>query len=168
MSSKWSVTEVVKDHYSTFVDASTGRPMATDYLGMVALPAAIGALIAWRGVEFSSLGDLVAGVGVFVAALFAAQMQTFSLAQRLTDDPRLAGQRRLGRVLDELEANLSYAVLVGLCGLGLLMSAAASHGQGQSASRWWTGAVTAVLGHLVLTTFMALKRTRYVYGELRS
>lgn len=168
MSSKWSVTDVVKDHYATFVDAGTGRPMVTDYLGMVAAPIAAGVLLAWRGVELRSLGDLLAGVGIFVAALFAAQMQTFALAQRLTDDPRLAGQRRLAQVLDELEANLSYAVLVGLAGLVVLMSAAALHDEEHAASRWWTLAVAAILGHLLLTTFMALKRTRYVYSELRT
>ncbi len=165
MSSKWAVTDVVSDHYATFVDGNTGRPYLPDYAGMIGLPLALGVVLSVTGVTLSGVGELLSGVGVFTGGLFAMLLQLFGLAQRLADDTRLAGQRQLGRLIDELEANVSYSVLVGLVALGILMVAAAT--QGDDMSRAFSGATGAVLLHLVLTTFMALKRTREVYRRLR-
>lgn len=167
MSTKWSVIDVFRDHYESFVDADTGRPLVFDYVGMLGVPLAVGGFIAGRGVELVNLGQLLAGVGVFTGGLFALLLQIFPLSQRLTDDPRLHGQRRLAQLVDELEANASYAVLVGLACVALLMSVSTLISNAE-ANRWWSGAVAALLLHLLLTAFMVLKRVRFVYGRMRT
>jgi len=167
MSSKWAVGEIVREHYSTFVDAETRKPHLADYLGMVVVPAGAGVALGLRGAHIEGIGDILAGVAVFTGGLFVMLIQVFPLAQRLSDDPRLAGQRRIAELVDELEKNLSYAVVIGLVTVGLLMAAAAMTSTKDKVSPAMTGALVAVLLHLLLTTFMTLKRLRAVYVRMR-
>lgn len=167
-SSKWGVSGIVKDHYETFVDAGTGRPRLSDYATMVAVPIMIGMAVWLRDGRLESSGELLGGVGIFTGGLFALLLQVFPVSQRLTDDPRLAGQRRIGRLVDELEANASYAVLVGLVVTGLLVVIAASTGEQESASRLGSALAATGLTHLLLSSLMTLKRLRALFRRTRT
>ncbi|HVE95055.1 MAG TPA: hypothetical protein VNB24_09055 [Acidimicrobiales bacterium] len=167
MSSKWSVVDVVRDHYETFVDAESGQWLLRDYVGMVAVPIGLGGLVAWRDPSLAGAGAMLSGVGIFTAGLFGLLLQVFSLATRVVDDPRLAGQTRLSRLVDELETNVSYAVVVGLMTTAALMVANSWHQLPSAQARWGNGFLVALIVHLVLTVFMAIKRTRAVYRKMR-
>ncbi len=164
---KFAVGDIVVDHYATFTDANTGRVRLADYLAMVAAPAVLGLAVWRRGAHLDGVPELLAGVGVLTGGLFALLLQVFPLAERLTTDPRLSGQLRLRQLVDELEANASYAVLVGLVVTGLLAGIAAFTSDDEEVSAVMSGLALGLLGHWLLTSLMTVKRIRAVYRGLR-
>lgn len=166
MSAKWSVLEVVREHYATLVDLGTGRRRPGDFASILLAPAALAAVVLLAGVQLRGSAELLAGVGIYTAGLFAVLLQVFPLRQRLVDDPRLAGQTRLGRLVDEVEVNVSYAVLVGLAVTAMLMAVSALYGE--PLPSWSSGLLTFGFGHLLMVSLMVLKRIRAVYRRMRT
>ncbi len=164
---KFAVGDIVVDHYATFTDANTGRPRMADYVAMLLVPAAVGAFVWHRGAHLDGVPELLAGVGVLTGGLFALLLQVFPLAERLTTDPRLGGQLRLRQLVDELEANASYAVLMGLVTTGVLAGIAAFTSEGEAVSAVASGVTVGLLVHWLLTSLMTVKRIRAVYRGLR-
>lgn len=164
---KFAVGDIVQDHFATFIDARTGKPRVSDYAAMVAVPLLVGAFVWRKQAHLDGVPELLAGVGVLTGGLFALLLQVFPLAERLTTDPRLGGQLRLRQLLDELEANASYAVLVGLVVTGLLAGIAAFTSEGERVSSVASGVAIALLAHWLLTSLMTVKRIRAVYAAFR-
>jgi hypothetical protein len=67
---------------------------------------------------------------------------------------------------DELESNVSYAVLVGILATALLIFTVATTNKDNPAGRISSAIVAATIIHLILTLFMVLKRARSVYKNL--
>ncbi len=170
MSSKWAVTPTIRDHYATFVDQRTQRPVVLDYLGMVAVPAAAAAVVAWHDAQFQSLGPLLAGVSIFTGFLFALLLQLFALRLRVADDPRIPPKSRLPLLIDQLFVNARYAILVGLSTAVVVVAADLTRDQGQhkAVGRWWAMLLVFFALHLTMTILMCLKRTSAAYRLLRT
>lgn len=169
MSSKFSVRTTVSDHYRTLVDVNSEKVRARDLVVVIGLPAALGALVgalmASRGLRMNEIGASIGGLATFTALLFGLVIWVFQLRMQLDRDPRVDRKGPLVTLVNELFANVNYAVLCGLLTTVLAMiAAAASNSQGVNA--WWTGFLVAFVTHFVLTVLMCIKRVGSAYRQI--
>lgn len=171
MPSKVSVAPIVKDHLATLRDASTGKPRLLDWLLVGGVPLAVGAVALARGFTLTSIADLGAMVAVLAGLLFALVIFVFQLRLQVAHDPRVHKDSVVVPLIDELFANVMYAVVVGLVDAALVMLAANtrvvdSAGTLQAVNVWWSAGIAVVTAHWLLTILMCLKRTRSAYARL--
>lgn len=167
--SKFSVLPLLAAHFDTLRDASTGKARPADYIQLYGLPIAVGATTVLTGFQLQGVGELLAGIAILGSLLFGLVIFVIQLRLQMTSDPRV-GQRTT-ELVDELFANVTYAVLVGLVATAVTMAAAASRvpdakGDLGALNPWWTGAVAALTIHLLLMIGMALKRVHSAYQQL--
>lgn len=111
--------------------------------------------------------SILAGIAIFTALLFGLLIHVFSLGLRVTDDPRTPRFGRTATLIDQLQANISYSVLIGIVATAMLIVAAATTPKDKPIGTLLSSAIVAILLHLMLTVFMALKRTRAAYEAMR-
>jgi hypothetical protein len=105
--------------------------------------------------------------------LFGLVIFVFQLRLQVTNDPRIPQQGQLPRLIDQLFANVTYAVLVGFAVTVVAMAASATRttdpktGDLLPINAWWSGVLVALFLHLALLLGMALKRLHSAYRELR-
>ncbi|MEV1003580.1 hypothetical protein [Nonomuraea sp. NPDC050202] len=167
MGAKWSVIPLIEDHLATFRDQRTNEKRNRDYLVFYAVPMSFGIACYLAGFEMRDPASILAGIAVFTALLFGLLLHVFSLGLRIKDDPRQSTVGRTAQLVDQLQANVGYAVLVGIVTTALLIIAAATTGKDQPIGVLMSAVIAGSLLHLMLTVFMALKRTRAAYHELR-
>ena len=173
MSSKASLFPVIGDHYRTMTDVRSGDYRRRDLFLFLGAPLALAAISVVYGAELPSAGDLIQGVSILTGLLFALVIFVFQLRLQVSSDDRIGPVRRIAILIDELFANVLYAVVVGLATTAVVVIAGASVGPdsgGEAApvNRWWTGAVVLACSHLLLTIAMCLKRTRAAYADLKA
>ena len=174
MSSKFSVLPVIEDHLETLQDDRTGNSRWQDRASLYGVPAAAAAAIAIFGVKLQGIGEIVGGLSILAGFLFGLVVFVFQLRIQVSNDPRVAPQGRLLRLLDQLFANVSYAVLIGFVTTSVAIAAAAtrstvpkSPGDLLPVNPWWSAALVFFFVHLMLMLGMALRRTRAAYRELK-
>lgn len=173
MSSKFSVMPLIGDHLGTLQDDRTRTWRWQDWAVLYGLPLAAAVPMAVYGVELQGIGEVVGGLSILAGFLFGLVIFVFQLRLQVTHDPRVAPQGRLPRLLDQLFANVSYAVLVGLVTAAAAIAASATRsvnpatGDLMAVNRWWSAALVYLFAHLLLLLAMALRRTRAAYRELR-
>jgi len=167
VTAKWSVRFLIKDQLDTFVSERTRRPWIPDYLAFFAAPTVLGAAAFLFQFRFEGVDGILAGVVIFTGLLFALVIHVFSLGLRVTDDPRIGARSRTSRLIDQLQANVSYSVLVGIVATVVLAVASSTTGSGHRIGKLMTAILVAVLVHLILTMLMVLKRMRSTYREFR-
>lgn len=174
MSSKFSVRPVIRDHLDTLQDERTGNRRWQDRATLYGFPAAAGVTIAFFGVELQGIGEIVGGLSILAGFLFGMVVFVFQLRMQVSNDPRVAQGGRLPRLIDQLFANVSYAVLVGFVTASLAIAASAtratvpgSPGDLLPVNPWWSAGLVFLFVHLMLLLGMALRRTRAAYRELK-
>jgi hypothetical protein len=169
VSAKWSVTPIIKKQLSTLVDHRDPkqRPRKRDYFGIFGVPLILSGVGLFFGFRLRGVEGLLAGIAVFTALLFGLLVHVFTLRLRITDDPRISKSGRTALLIDQLQGNVAYAVLVGLFTTAVLTVGVSTtlkdHALGVPIS---TIAVFSIC-HLLLTILMALKRTQSAYEEFR-
>lgn len=108
----------------------------------------------------------IAGVAIFTALLFGLVVYVFQLRMALLDNPYVPRDGDLVQFIDQVFANVNYAVVVGVVATGLGMTAAITAGDDGHISRVWSGVVVAFGVHLMLVVFMCIKRLRAAYREI--
>ena len=89
------------------------------------------------------------------------------LGLRLYDDPRWTRASRIVILTDQLRANVSWAIGVGVVITGTLMIISAFTTEKHGAYPAWLSAIVlALVVHLLLTLLMILKRVRSTYRQL--
>ncbi|MFG1646977.1 hypothetical protein ACGFMK_42435 [Amycolatopsis sp. NPDC049252] len=183
MTAKWSVVAIFKDHIGTLVDArKKKRPVRIrDLLVFYGIPLVVAILVILPEFNFSWLASkpgyqrfadfrvrglegILSGVSIYTALLFGLLIQIFQIKARFLDrvDQRAGAIKRN----DELEHNVSYAVLVGIFTTGYLVLVVATTPKDTSAGRIPSAIISFLIIHLILTLFMVLKRARAVYSNL--
>lgn len=172
--SKFSVAPVVSDHLKTLRDDRTHRPRWwPDIAVLHGLPLGFATLSLGNGFRLQGIGEVLGGLAILGGFLFALVIFVFQLRISITNDPRISSTAMLPRLIDELFANVSYAVLVGLTTTAVAMAAASTrsadpkNGNLMAINPWWSAALILLFAHLMLLLGMALRRTRVAYGELR-
>ncbi len=166
MNAKWSVWEVVTDHLETLVDERTRKVRIGDYTAFFGFPTVCGAVAFFLDAEVSKAQNVLAGVAVFTALLFGLFVHVFTLGMRIADDTRLTESSRLTRMVDQLQANVGYATLIGLIATGVLTAIIVVFSE-DAVHRALSAPVIALLLHLFMTLLMVLKRMRATYYAFR-
>jgi hypothetical protein len=167
VTAKWSVQVLIKDQLDTLVSERTQKPWIPDYLGFFVLPIVLGVASFFLHFRLISVDGILAGIAVFTALLFALVIHVFSLGLRVTDDPRIGGRSRTSRLVDQLQANVSYAVFIGILATIALSVASGTTDSKYRVGRIMTAILVVILTHFVMTTLMILKRMRAAYLDFR-
>jgi hypothetical protein len=167
MAPKWSVAGVVRDHARTLRDDRTRRYRVRDFLEFYGIPVGIGAAAYFTNFKLDGIEATIGGMAIFTALLFGLLVQVFTLRIRVADSTSLRADIDLGRLIDQLEANVSYTVLVGIALTATLVVIAAVAGTDDPAPVGPTAAVAALFSHFLLSSFMVLKRLRSAYSSAR-
>lgn len=163
MSFKSSPGPIIADHLDTFRNAGTGKRDFWDFSVQFGLPTGIAIMSAVVGYRATDIGAFLGGVAVFAALLFALVVFVFQLRITAGNDPVASGRKILLRLLDELFANVSYAVLVGLLTTCLGIVAIWVGHEENGSPVWVSCLLVGTVVHLVLTILMCLKRINSAY-----
>ncbi|GGS21206.1 hypothetical protein GCM10010171_12370 [Actinokineospora fastidiosa] len=128
------------------------------------VPLALGVAAGVSRFQLRGLEGILSGVSIYTAFLFGLLVHVFQLRARVTDED--TRRHSFIDLIDELEANVSYAVLVGVATTALLMTTVALTIKDTPASWGWSAPVVVLVSHMVLALLMILKRTRAVYRRL--
>jgi hypothetical protein len=165
VTAKWSVSEIVRDHLGTLRDARSNRYRTSDFFAFYAAPIVVAVGAYFTGFKLQGIEAAVGGVAIYTALLFGMLIHVFQLRIRVADSETLRASIRLGRLIDELESNVAYAVLVGIAATSALVIAASLLGTTNPLPRGASSVLTALFVHLILSTFLVLKRVRAAYAE---
>jgi hypothetical protein len=166
MDSKFSVLPTIGDHYRTLVNQNApNRPYWPDYIILIALPCAAGVLVGGL-FQLRELGAYIAGVAIFTALLFALVIYVFQLRVQLLSNPTVPRDGKLVEFIDQLFANVNYAVVVGVIATAAATIAATTSNDKGYVNGLWSGLLTALSLHLMLVVFMCIKRVRAAYREI--
>jgi hypothetical protein len=165
--SKFSSLALVFDHYDSFRDVNSGKPRVADYLVYVGTPLWLAVLTYLRDVRAGHIPEVLAAVAILTGLIFNVFVLLFDLTMRATDRTDPAHQAVINKLADEVRANVSYAVLLGLIltvtfgGLAMLTDTR------QPLHPLATAAVVFLGVQLLLTISMILKRIRALYRAFR-
>ncbi|MFI9835516.1 hypothetical protein ACIHFD_00675 [Nonomuraea sp. NPDC051941] len=157
----------MEDHLDTFRDQRTNERRRQDYLSFYAIPTTFGIAGYLFDFKMQDPASILAGIAVFTALLFGLLIHIFSMGLRVNDDSRLPKYGNTAALIDQLQANVSYSVLIGIITTAFLIAAAAIRENNQPINSLLSAIIVTLLIHLMLTVFMALKRTRAAYQALR-
>ena len=165
--SKFPAWPLVEDHYDTFRNYQTGRRSTADYLVALGIPAGAGVLSWALDGHAGNIPDVLTAVAILTGLIFNVFVLIFDLTARAADKLPEASRELADQLADELRANVSYAVLVGLSLSGLLGAIVMFSDTDKDLSRLATVVVVCAGVHLLLTIFMVLKRVRAMFRVLR-
>lgn len=168
MSAKTSVTQIVSDHFDTLRDARTAKRMFRDYLTQLGLPLVVAILAPVMGFRLVETGQLIAGLAVFAGFTFGLLIFVFQLRLSITNDPRLHNENLLKDLIDQLFANITYALVVAFATVVVALVSVSVQWPGNPLPVGWAGGIgTAIMLfltlHYVLTMAMCAKRLRRAY-----
>ena len=160
-SSKFSVVDIVVDHYTTLKNLDTGKYAAADLIVFVGLPSAAAAATIYFGAPVRHMPEVLAATAVFTGLIFGAYVLMYDMTMRATDHTDPVRGTKVLQLAAELRANISYAVLVGISLTGLL-GGFVMFTDGDlpvvASAVFVFGAI-----QLLLTIFMVLRRVRALY-----
>ena len=165
--SKFSVLPLIHDHYRTLRNASTGRTSVADLVLFLGIPFAAAGTTWINGARAERLGEVLAASAVLTGLIFNVFVLLFDLTMRAADRTDPAHLPRMNELADELRANVSYAVLVGIVLTALLGWFVMFGDEHQPLGRLPTAIVVFGGVQLLLTIFMVLKRVRALYRAFR-
>jgi hypothetical protein len=170
MSVKWSVAKIAVAHFKTYRDAAKDRPMASDYLTFIGIPVLLaifaGTMRHLGHFHVRDVSKLIGGMGVFTGLLFGLLTNVFSLSLRVRRDEGLDPEHEVVVQVRELFFNISWAVVVGCLLITTLILVSATHSPTSAIGSIWTGVLTLLILHLMLTVLMALKRLWYAHDKI--
>ncbi|OKX93034.1 hypothetical protein AUP71_11245 [Corynebacterium glutamicum] len=166
MTNKLSPIPVIKSHLDTLRDAQTNKVMISDYATSYGIPIIFGGYSWWREFQVKDVGSFLGGIAVFAALLFALVVFVFQLRITAGNDPRTSDKDRLLKLLDQLFANVSYAVLIGLATTFLGIVSIWLTDEETGAPVWLSVFLVIAVTHLVLIIMMCLKRINSAYRRL--
>jgi hypothetical protein len=163
------VVRIIQDHLSTLVGQSSDTPSRRwwDYVQFYGIPLVLAGVAYVAQVRIRGADGILAGVSIYTALLFGLIVHVFTLGLRISDDPDTSRGDRLSLLIDELEKNVGYSVLIGIVTTAVLIFAIATTEDGHALGGIISAITIFFLCHLLLTIFMILKRTHAAYQVLR-
>lgn len=167
MDSKFSVVPTIRDHYNTLVDRNDHQWYWPDYVVILGVPAGAGALVGYL-YQLRDMSSYIGGTAIFTALLFGMVVHVFQLRMQLLNNPYVPRDGDLAGFVDQLFANVNYAVVVGVASTAISMGAAVTASDSGRINHVWSGVVVAFGVHLILVVFMCIKRIRAAYREIKA
>jgi hypothetical protein len=165
VTAKWSAARVTQDHWRTLVDARTNRIRVLDILAFYGTAIILGLAAYFTDFQLRGLEGVLSGVSIYTALLFGLLVHVFQLRVRLVDQ-KFSHSSVVARLTDELEANVSYTVLMGLLTTASLIGTVATTQKDMPASKPLSAIICTLLIHLFMSLLLVLKRTRAAYRNL--
>lgn len=165
-SSKFSPAAIVTDHYRTLRNFDTKRPQLTDYLLYVGLPVLLAGASWTAGAQARNLPEVLAAVAIFTGLIFNVFVLLFELTMRAVDKSDLRQRVITRQLADELRANVSYAVLLGIVLTAVLGGLAMLTDTRVPLNTTPTALLVLGGSQLLLTIGMILKRVRALFNAL--
>lgn len=168
---KINVSSIVRDHLETLYDSRSNRTSLSDFAIFYIVPT-ISAIISYYfqlKLDANAYNISVTFFGIFIALILNIQVAMFAIFQRkweMPSDKRVAASMASTlaarkRLLIELNANLSYLILVGSVALVLsLMSFIKSFD-----NRATPAVMVFLYVHFLLTLLMVVKRTHALFHK---
>jgi hypothetical protein len=152
-------------YWGTYRNFITGQFLWNQFFLHVGLPA-LGAYFAWRiTIPASTLEQILGGLGIMAGFLFTSLVFIFQLRLQ-AGDHRIHGQKPLLlRLVDEMNAQTSWAVGVALVLVLALLVGTSLNIQG-SLPPWMASAVAFSVIHLFAVIWTGVRRTRSAYREM--
>lgn len=166
MSGKLGIPGILERQVTTFRGYSLAEQIR-DFATFILLPIGTGILVGRWGPDVVNAAPVLAGVAVFTALLFALLVNVLTLAVKLRRDEGLRTESRIVRDVEELFANVSWSVVVGLLLVSLLVPAAAVADPAHPMPQWLAGLLAGVFAHLVITVIMAVSRLNHAFLQIR-
>lgn len=160
--SKFSVVDLVVDHFDTLRNYSTGKFSIGDLLVYLGLPVACATAVGIAGLRVGNLPELLAAVAILTGLIFNVFVLLFDLTMRAADRTDPAKLRDIMKLAGELRANISYAVLSGITMTAVIGGFVMLSGE-KELPIVPTIVVVFGLAQMLLTIFMVLKRVRGLY-----
>jgi hypothetical protein len=167
--------KILVDHIETFSmrTGAAGRrdrwlAAAREYLTPL-IPAV---LVLWLNVRPHAVAELVAGLAILTALLFALLILVWQQGISIRNDKRWKTTDPVVTMVDDLRANLTYASALSLTLVAGLVVAAATAPQAPEGQPdpglplWWAVPLTWLAAHQVLVLAGILRRLRTTYLEL--
>ncbi|WP_067504473.1 hypothetical protein [Actinoplanes sp. TFC3] len=165
--SKFSALALASDHYGTLKNFQTGRYSPADVAVHFGIPVALAVLVWALGATARNIPDVLAAVAIFTGLIFNVFVLIFDLTARATDKLEAESRALVDRLADELRANVSYAVLVGIVFTAILGGVTMFIDTEKPLGVAMTALVVFVGVHMLLTVFMILKRVRAMFRSFR-
>lgn len=168
---KLDVQSIVRDHCLTLGEEKSVKVFVIDLFTFLGLPLLLAIFVGYRGFEIKTeaYNVSITFFGIFVALLLNIQVAVFGIFQRrwtISNDPIEARVQKTvvdvrRRLLGELNANISYLVLV--CCIALVFALCAY------VAEWKSGIGPAIIaffyGHFLLTLLMVVKRSHALFQQ---
>lgn len=159
---KSSVFSIATGHFRTLYDARSGRVRIRDLVFQLGFPLTLAAtshLLSW---QLSEIDNVVVGVSIIAALLCAMATLIFQIRVNLQGKPQQ--HRRGAQLIDEVFANVLWAILVGFFVALLLIIAESFDLLSNEQTAGAVSSVTVFAGtHFILVVSMCLKRLQSAY-----
>ena len=130
------------------------------------LPLAGGILLRSNGFRVSALSDVLAGLAIITGFLFTLLVFIFQLRLQIKDQAEYSTYASLHRLIDELFAQVNWAIWVSLVSVAATILTLAKLDDAALLSALGTGLFAGVTVHLLAVLFACTQRTRAAYREL--
>lgn len=157
MSDKIQIGRIVKAQLATFRGYGI-RSTLFDLLTFIVVPAVLGLATGLWAPKVFNVGSVLSGITVFTGLLVALLVNVFNFSVKIKRDEKVPLQHVLVVTVNELMANASWAVLVGLTLTVLASAASATLPPSCPLNSIWVGVLTGVVAHLVLIVLVVLSR----------
>lgn len=160
MFKKVDLRPVLKEHFATLRDFSTGRVSVSDFIAFYGLPVLLGAGLAVAGVRLQApvVHGLLTAYSIFVGLLLNLLVMVHAFLGTTHGNPQNTGLQVRKRVLRELTANMSYAILVAIALVAVGLIALARAGVDASIPPVECFLLAAGSVNFLLTLLMVLRR----------
>lgn len=148
MSAKLNLRHIVSDHFGTLYNYRTNKLDWSDLLTFYVLPGVLTAALLWFGMRLdgTEVTVLITALSIFAALLFNLLLLTHSI---VTDTEKDLHSRR-HRLLQEIYAHISYAILVSVVAIVFLLAFVVLP------SHWpWVCLVTSAAVYFLVLNFLA-------------
>lgn len=169
MLDKINVLGIVREHLSTFRSFGSQQAAPADFLLFLLLPllVATGLMLGGAALPATAIGIIATALSVFASLFFSLLILVVDLAVRNEDRPdRQSGRRGRveGRLIQELHANVAFAILVSLAALAALVGLSL---EGSLPGRTVLEGVAFYLcTQFFMTLLMILKRAAALIGSI--
>ncbi|MCK2200165.1 hypothetical protein [Corynebacterium callunae] len=163
-------SEIVADHITTLRDARhPEKHSLKDILILYLAPVGVGVLGALYGTPTPDVASLLAAVAVLTGLIFNLSFHVFDKSIQMRNDPFQSADDNAIGLVDELQSNVNYTILVGIVLTGVLTSmtlfeAPRNLGILVAIS---TGIVSATMIHMLLMCGMILKRFKSLHAAMK-
>lgn len=164
---KINVSDIVRDHLNTLIHEHNGKRSGPDLILFYGMPIIVATLLLWlKGVFGGAIGGvMVTAFSIFAALLFNLLLLTYDIVRK-TDGITPADKLK-ARFLRQIHSNISYAVLISLTLIVILLAyfVVISSPRLATVRQMLAFTVYALATNFILTILMVLKRAHILLSK---